>query len=202
MYLELSKKSNIIIGAKIHSFHKTPKSDNSFNYFQLTHKSVTDLGYIDFKDLPQVYDQTSSEFERYLIQPGDIILLTKGSYIKSGFVDAADLDNKKVIIPNSMMIIRCQTIQLAKLIHIYLNTPEGKEKRVRLGGNAPIKSVSKKELEKLLIPIPPEHLQEQVIELAETNNQAFLDAQKYMEIRYQYTNAQILKLLQSNAHDH
>jgi hypothetical protein len=100
---KLSEIASISKGYKgtASSFNDCLTDSSDSNYYVLTSKDIEN-GVINFENMIKIID--GRKYEKYFLMDGDLVLTNKSTKVKIAV--ASNLDNKKVIVSGSMIIIR------------------------------------------------------------------------------------------------
>lgn len=99
----------------------------------------------------------------HLLRPGDVLLSIRGA-----FRARTIRPHNHVVAASSVLVIRLtdQTI-IPEYLALYLNSPRGQDQLNSLAMGATIKTITKAELHKLTIPVPPAKVQKVLANLRE-----------------------------------
>ncbi len=164
MHKKLNKISNINSG---YTFRKTIEKDDNGDIYLLQARNI-----ILNEDISNVDDflkiNSTSIRNPYFLEYNDIVVVSKG-FGMSSFRSAIFVSNEKnVIAPSSVLIIRISDITvLPKYVSLYLNSLDGQKAISKIVTGSHIQNILVRNLLDLEIPIPSVNEQKLIIDLSE-----------------------------------
>lgn len=118
-----------------------------------------DLANLQLDRLLRIHFQSA----RHFLQPGDILLSTRGNFTAA----VPGISSRPIVATSSMFVLRPQTA-LARSAYLatYLNSPAGQAALKASASSAYIPTITKQELSRIPIPLPPLHTQGLIVSLA------------------------------------
>lgn len=156
----LNQIAAIIAG---YTFRTPIKMIPQSSLFILQAKNITEDSLIDESALTQAHVDTSHT--KAFVESGDVAIGSRGVF-RAGVIQT----NKKVLAASSVYLLRIKdkTAVLPEYLAIYLNSASGQKKLSQFLTTGTIKTLLKKDLENICIPIPSVEQQRQIIGLDQT----------------------------------
>jgi len=133
--------------------------------------------------------------ERYLLQPGDVVIMARGSAIRAAFV-TLELAHKRILASANFVIIRPNAEQVqGEVIVAYLNSVVGNQKLQGLSKGATIKLVATSDLRDFEIPVPAKSIQKKIADLFYANRESYQATLALAEQQRRTANAAILNMM-------
>ena len=152
----LKNISKIIVG---YTFRGALPEDPRGDINVLLGKHITNEGVIDLEDLPKI--QRNDIRSEAFVKSGDVLLTTRGV-----FRAAASHDFPHTLASSSIYIIRLIDKNiLPEFLSIYLNSQTAQVAISQLLTGSSIKTILRKDLETLPIPVPTKTRQQQIINI-------------------------------------
>lgn len=148
----LSDVAELIKGSQYTKLHfKDMVTDDPDGYRILTSSNI-DNGIIDLEALTKI--TPDPKLLKFAVQPGDIVLTTKSSKVKTAVVD--ETDGKQIIVTGGMIIIRSnQKCIKPSFLKMFLDSKEGRAELASIQKGSTIITISAKDLEGIDVPCPP-----------------------------------------------
>lgn len=125
-------------------------------------KNINENGTINYSDLTQV-NLVPPRTNAFIAQ-NDILLSSRGIFRAGVF----DKDLKNIIAASSLFILRTKDKSvIPQYLSIYLNSKTGQKSIQKILTGSTIKTILRRTLENLEIPIPPPSIQKQIIDISE-----------------------------------
>jgi restriction endonuclease S subunit len=164
-----------------------PNDNGSMFVIQANHV-MSDQEYIS----PQTLLRTSFQSPRSApyVQKGDIILVARGvGTFRSALFDA---DIRNVIPSSSVFDIRVMNTEvLPEYVSLFINSSEGQKLILQTVSGSNVQTISRKELEKIDIPIPPLIIQKGIVSLARNIRQQEAIMERKKELKRDIINTTI-----------
>jgi len=131
-------------------------------YTNISYKCITNDGRID-KTLLERFESKEKLDQKYLVQPGDIIMKQMKPYVAICITEEFD----KLLIPDNFYILRVKEEErfLPEFLVAFINTPHVQHRIERLSMSAFIPKLLKKDLEILEVPIVDVQRQKQIVNM-------------------------------------
>lgn len=158
MRIKLLKEISEIIAG--YTFREALKEDERGNRRVLLLKNINENTVIDYENMPKINMKNART--NALVQQGDVILSSRGIFRAGVF--SQQMEN--VIAASSIYILRTKSKNfLSEFLAIYLNSKKGQADIQKILTGSTIKTILRKQLELLAIPIPNLENQKRIIEI-------------------------------------
>lgn len=152
-------------------------------------------GSINNRDMEIVALSDAKNPDRYILQAGDVVIMTRGSSIRACFVDQ-QIAKETIMASANFVIIRPNTDKIkGEVITAYLNSSVGMQRLQALSKGAVISHVSKADLAKLEIPVPSIEAQERISDIYFANQEAYQATLELAEQQKRTANATMLNMM-------
>jgi restriction endonuclease S subunit len=153
----LKNISEIIVG---YTFREALQWTDRGNTKVLLAKNITEEGNVNYDELLKI-DMNLSNTSAY-VQSGDIILTSRGVFRAAVY----EGNEKKTIAASSVYILRPKNeLIVPQYLSIYLNSKRGQSSIQKVTSGGTIKTIPRKNLEELSIPLPDLKTQQQIINI-------------------------------------
>jgi restriction endonuclease S subunit len=149
--VKLSRVADIIPGAAKSAF-KVVDNEQVSKGLLMKGTNLGKKGLINLADAESIEYQKSSRVTRCVLMEGDVVVMSRGSFIRPGLV-TADVASKNVIASPNFLIIRPKDI-LGEVIAAWLSTTSGAVKLGALSVGAAIQHIPASSLRELEIHVP------------------------------------------------
>ncbi|XPF93123.1 restriction endonuclease subunit S [Colwellia sp. RE-S-Sl-9] len=162
----------LITGATNALFEKSEQQDENIIHL-LTGSSLNLNGEIVEQQLSNVTIKEGKDIQRFQLEEGDVVLLSKGNSIRAGYV-TAKIANLNVIVSTNFILLRPNKDKLVgEVLVAYFNSPEGQNLLDSISRGAAIKNISLSSIKNLEIELPTLEKQQEIAELFHASNQAY-----------------------------
>lgn len=159
-------------GATNALFEKSEQQDENTIHL-LTGSSLNLNGEIVEQQLSNVTIKEGKDIQRFQLEEGDIVLLSKGNSIRAGYV-TAKVANLNVIASTNFILLRPNEDKLVgEVLVAYFNSPAGQNLLDSISRGAAIKNISLSSIKNLEIELPTLEKQQEIAELFHASNQAY-----------------------------
>jgi restriction endonuclease S subunit len=192
----LEALSTIMLGATPKAF-KRNAPDGEANALLLRGKEFNSLGQFEINEMePVVVDDAKGRAQRHILQEGDVVLLTRGSAIRAGYVPI-EVAEKNVIASVNFIIIRANRDKvLGEVIAAYINSPIGRQALLKHSVGTVVQQVPASELRRFRLPVPSLERQQVIADLYHASINAYRETLALAEQQQRVANAAITMLLQ------
>lgn len=161
----------ITTGATNALFEKSAQNKGALKL--LTGVSLNSNGEILHQQLGTVTLKEGKDAQRFLLQAGDVVLLSKGNSIRAGYVTES-IAKLSVIASTNFILFRPRKNELlGEVLVAFFNSPEGQSLLDATSTGATIKNISLSNIKKLEIALPELSKQQEIAELFHASNQAY-----------------------------
>ncbi|EKE19122.1 MAG: hypothetical protein ACD_9C00127G0003 [uncultured bacterium] len=184
---KLGEISGLIAG---YTFRGALKSESQGSNQVILAKHINDDGSINYSDLIQI----SQELPRTnaFVSKNDVLLSSRGVFRAGVF----EKDEDNVIAASSMFILRIKKDNITpEYLAIYLNSEAGQNSIQKILTGSTIKTILRRTLANLKIPIPPLPAQKQIVEIIENWRKRERLLSKKMSLSKNIANGAIQKIL-------
>lgn len=183
----LKEISEILAG---YTFRGALKSEAQGKIKVILAKHITDDGTINYPELIKI-TQVPPRTNAY-VQNGDILLSSRGIFRAGVF----NVEDSNVIAASSTFILRVANKEvIPEFVAIYLNSEAGQSDIQKILTGSTIKTILRRSLENLKIPIPPLSVQKQVIEIKQNIQEREKLLNKKIDLSKNIAEGAIKKLL-------
>jgi restriction endonuclease S subunit len=193
MHSKLNQLASISSG---YTFRGSIENDQRGTIFVLQAKNISaNKDVSDITELTMVSDKSIRN--PYFLEHNDILLVSRGSGLRS-FRSAVFKSQEKNVMPSSSVhVIRVKDINvLPKYVSLYLNSDVGQKELLQIvTGGSYIQSILVRNLNEFEIPIPPMHTQKSIIALNENLNQQELILKRKSELKKNIISATFTNLI-------
>lgn len=159
-------------GATNALFEKSEHQDENTVHL-LTGSSLNLNGEIVEQQLSNVTIKEGKDIQRFQLEEGDVVLLSKGNSIRAGYV-TAKVANLNVIASTNFILLRPNQDKLVgEVLVAYFNSPAGQNLLDSISRGAAIKNISLSSIKNLEIELPTLEKQQEIAELFHASNQAY-----------------------------
>ncbi len=159
-------------GATNALFEKSEQQDKNTIHL-LTGSSLNLNGEIVEQQLSNVTIKEGKDIQRFQLEEGDVVLLSKGNSIRAGYV-TAEVANLNVIASTNFILLRPNEDKLVgEVLVAYFNSPAGQNLLDSISRGAAIKNISLSSIKNLEIELPTLEKQQEIAELFHASNQAY-----------------------------
>jgi restriction endonuclease S subunit len=135
--------------------------------------------------------------ERYMVMPGDILLIARGAQTRTALATDAI---KGAIAGSGLIVIRPEPELLAHVLLAHLQSDEGQRAlRRRIRSSTLTRLLTLKDVYELPVPVPPMRVQHQIAELTDAAETGYQAALRAAEKRREFARAVIARLLHDDA---
>ncbi|NPU93596.1 MAG: hypothetical protein HPY82_16915 [Gammaproteobacteria bacterium] len=189
---ELQSVATIRPGATGTIYDREP-TPGSHSANLLKGNGVSPEGAIEPDNLDTVWIKPDSDASRYILKPGDVILMARGSAIRAGVV--GEVANQKTLLATAnFMIIRPRDPEAVSgaVIAAFLNSEPGKAALENITKGSVIQSIPASGLRELKIPVPSQRNQAKIVALMQASQEAY---QATLELAAQQQRAAQAKII-------
>jgi len=130
-------------------------------------------GGITIEGIQAVVQSTAKNADRYALQEGDVVIMARGSAIRTSFV-TKEVANKKIVASANFLIIRPNKAEIkGEVIAVYLNSVVGQQKIQALSKGSVIHHIPTSSLRELQIPVPIMQVQQDISDIFCANREAY-----------------------------
>jgi len=143
-------------------------------------KDITD-GYVVADGLERVSITVPGRVDRYLVQPGDVLVACRGTVPKIAVVPP---DLAGALLTSTLIGVRTDGRLLAEVLFLYLRSPSGQKallSRVRSGTQQI--ALAPRDIAQLEVPLPPMDVQQRIADLVQTAERQYAAAEKAGHLR-------------------
>ena len=150
---ELKEVSEILKGCNLtYTNFKDSVVDYNTNYKILNSGDIDDNGFIHYKDLKSIIN--GEKYSKYLARNGDIVITSKSTKTKVGYIELKD--NENIIVASSMTILRVkEEVMDSMYLKMFLDSPKGKRLLDTIQMGNMVMTISPKDLSLIQIPYIP-----------------------------------------------
>ena len=150
---ELKEVSEILKGCNLtYTNFKDLVVDYNTNYKILNSGDIDDNGFIHYKDLKSIIN--GEKYSKYLARNGDIVITSKSTKTKVGYIELKD--NENIIVASSMTILRVKEDVIDSLyLKMFLDSPKGRKLLDVIQMGNMVMTISPKALSLIQIPYIP-----------------------------------------------
>ena len=192
----LETLSTIMLGATPRAFKRKAR-DSETNALLLRGKEFDSLGQFEISEMePVVVDDAKGRAKRHFLQEGDVVLLSRGSAIRAGYVPI-EVAEKNVIASTNFIIIRPDRDKmLGEVIAAYINTPIGRQALLKHSVGTAVQQVPASALRRFSLPLPSEERQQVIADLYHASINAYRKTLKFADQQQSASSAAITTLMQ------
>lgn len=179
-----------------YSFRGSVEAEPTGDLFVVQAKNlIANKNIIDITNLTPILSQGIRNPN--FLQHNDVLLVSRSSGFGTIRSSIFASDEKNIIVSSSLIIIRVKDITvLPKYISLYLNSLEGQKSLMQIvTGSSYIQSILVKNLQELIIPVPPMHTQKSIIALQENISEQEKLLERKNEIQQNIVNASFANLI-------
>jgi len=159
-------------GATNALFEKSEQQDENTIHL-LTGSSLNLNGEIVEQQLSNVTIKEGKDIQRFQLEEGDVVLLSKGNSIRAGYVTAKVANLNVIASTNFILLKPNQDKLIGEVLVAYFNSPAGQNLLDATSTGAIIKNISLSNIKKLEIELPTLEKQQEIAELFHASNQAY-----------------------------
>ena len=147
---ELKEISDILKGCNLtYTNFKDSVVDYDTGYKILNSGDIDDNGFIHYKDLKSIIN--GEKYSKYLARNGDIVITSKSTKTKVGYIELKD--NENIIVASSMTILRVkEEVMDSMYLKMFLDSPKGKRLLDTIQMGNMVMTISPKALSLIQIP--------------------------------------------------
>ncbi len=161
----------------------------------LTGNALNRLGEVEIAALQPIRAEQGENLSRFLLRPGDVALLARGSAMRSGAI-TEEVAKKQVVASTNFLILRPDPERLlGEVLVFYLNSPAGQALLDTISTGAALKSAPASKVKKLAISVPDIETQKNMADLFRASNQAFNAGTQFLEAQQKLVQTQLLNML-------
>lgn len=137
-------------------------------------EGVSREGTIDLGKLDTVWIKPGCDASRFILKPGDVILMARGSLIRAGVV-GEEATQRTLLATANFMIIRPNDPEIVSgaVIVAFLNSEPGKTALESITHGSVIQSIPASALRDLQIPVPSQNNQAKIVALMQASHEAY-----------------------------
>ena len=194
MKTQLQQVCTFSAGVPNSKYEKATNADQAVAYL-VNGSAIGSLGELVMQELQPITEKEDQSINKYILEEGDVLLLSKGSSIRAALV-TNEFANKRLLAGAALTVIQPKKDKLyGELLVTFFNSEEGQSTIASLQKGSVVLNLSLKDLRELELSVPSLEVQNEIKALFHVSTEAYQDAIAVAEQQKKAATSVMLKLM-------